>query len=413
MNDPAAEPLLVVTPTFAPEKVGTPHYIADLVRGFRAKGELVEVVTNQPYYPAFERFPGYGRATRRDAFDDVPIRRLATIVPKGGNPLWRGISELNFLLQALALLASCRQRRRSRVLAVSPGTPFTVITAVLLTRRRGRCVAVVHDIQAGLASASGAPAALVWVLSRLEVWALNQTDEVTVLSSGMAESLQSAGVRVPVEIEPLWATVTATDVQADPDLVLYSGNLGRKQGVALLIEVADLLATLRPTTRMLIRGQGSERIQLERDVLARGLSNVTFADLVEEADLALSLGEAAVHLVPQLPEGAASAMPSKIYNILAVGRPVVAAAAEDSGIRALSLDVDAIRCVYPGDAETFAKTVVSLLNDPIKRESVGVAAELYVDCHRSRWNASQSYLSRLTDSKECVVGQPVSGWNPT
>jgi colanic acid biosynthesis glycosyl transferase WcaI len=393
-----AEPLYVVTPLFAPEPVGTSHYVADLVRGLWDHGEHVQVITNQPYYPSFVRFPGYGRHTRRDDFEGVPVRRLPTIVPRGGRPAWRAASELNFLVQVFLLVAFRRVPRSSRVLAVSPGSAFAVLAGALLTRRSGRCVAIVHDVQADLAATTGAGGTVVSQIVKVERFALNRAAEVTVLSEGMARTLEGQGVVVPISVEPLWPTVGPSAVAAEANLVLYSGNLGKKQGLPLLLDVAERLRTLQPQARILIRGEGSQRTELEREVVERGLTNVTFENLVPESELADSLSRAAVHVVPQLPEGAAAAMPSKIYNVLAVGRPIVASAAENSGIRELARSVEAVRCVPPDDPDAFAMAIRELLNDPVERDRMGRAAIEHTERHRSRHAAAGSYLRRLQPS---------------
>jgi colanic acid biosynthesis glycosyl transferase WcaI len=398
------DPLYVVTPLFAPERVGTPHYISDLVRALRDEGQLVRVITNQPYYPSFVRFSGYGRQTRSDTFEGVAVRRLPTIVPRDGRPLWRAISELNFLLQVCSLVALGRIPRSSRVLAVSPGSALAVLAGAILTRRSGRCVAIVHDIQSELAATTGANRILRSSVARMERLSLNQANEITVLSEGMANSLAAQGVRTPISVEPLWATVGTSPVAADENLVLYSGNLGRKQGLPLLLDVAEKLRVLQPRAQVLIRGQGSQRAALEREVTERGLTNVRFADLVPEPELADSLARAAVHVVPQLADGATAAMPSKIYNVLAVGRPVVASAAEKSGIRELARSVEAVRCVPPDDARALAIAIDALLRDPQERERMGYAAMEYIAQHRSRRSAATSYLQRLRADSERPSG---------
>ena len=100
MTGPSAD-VLVLSPTFHPEKVGTPHYATDMVREMSRQGHRPQVVTNQPYYPAFERFEGYVRRTRRDELDGIPLRRLPTIVPPNGSRAGRIVADLNLLLQVL------------------------------------------------------------------------------------------------------------------------------------------------------------------------------------------------------------------------------------------------------------------------------------------------------------------------
>lgn len=356
--------VLVLTPTFHPEKVGTPHYVTDMVEEMVRQGLHVRVVTNQPYYPTFQRFPGYGRATRRDQVGQVPVDRLPTLVPRDGARLARILSEANMLLQVVVGLLSGRLRRSGHVLAISPGAPFAIVAGALLRRRRARFTVVVHDIGFGLARTTGGrmgrtiAAAIRWI----EVRALNLADRVIVLSDAMGHALARQGVRVGLETVELWPTVGgASDVAPAAATVQYSGNLGRKQGVHRLLDLADRLGGDAPDATVVIRGDGSEAPTLRRDAERRGLANVDFRDFVAVEELASRLAEARVHVVPQLPESADFAVPSKIVNILAVGRPVVVTATVDSPLGQLASRCSAVRIVDPEDDQAFATEVARVL----------------------------------------------------
>jgi colanic acid biosynthesis glycosyl transferase WcaI len=387
--------VLVVSPTFHPEKVGTPVYATDLVRGLAEEGHAVRVVTNQPYYPAFRRFVGYGRRTRHDVLDGTAIHRLPTIVPRRGRPMWRAVSELNMLLQVVLAILTRRVARSRHVIVVSPGVPFAVLAARLLCRRGGRLVAIVHDLQFGLAVTAGPLAGLTRMMQWVEVAALDRADVVAPLSEQMADELRRAGLGTEMRVVGLWATVEPTGRMPDPDLVLYSGNLGRKQGVEVLLDIAQRLATMRPTSRLLIRGDGSERDALVERAAARGLANVEFDGFVDEAELAASLEAASVHVVPQVAEAADHAVPSKVFNLLAVGRQVVALTPDHSTLSRLGAELDAVHCVPANDAAAAAETIAALLDaGPTDR---GVAADISQRA-RARFGrvpALQEYLRML------------------
>lgn len=356
--------LLVFSPTFHPEKVGTPHYVTDMVQAL-ARSHAVRVVTNQPYYPAFERFPGYGTRTRSDRLDEVPVHRLPTVVPRSGGRLARMASEANMLLQVVVAIVAGRLRRAGRVVAVSPGVPFAIVAGRFLRRRGGHLTVVVHDIGFGLAHSTGGDFGrrIAGVIRRLEVAALNRADRIMVLSHAMGRALVAAGVTAPVETVPLWPTVAgpATDDPPPGQTVQYSGNLGRKQGVHTLLDLAHELAATDPDARVVIRGDGSERRSLEDEARRWALTNVVFEEFVPGDRLVDGLAEGRVHVVPQLPEGAEFAVPSKVVNILAVGRPVVVTADEGTPLAALAAECGAVVRVGPGDPTSFAQAVSELL----------------------------------------------------
>lgn len=392
--------IVVVTTRFFPEKIGTAYYVAELVRELSERGERVRVVTTMPYYPQFVRFPGFGRARRHDDFEGTPVHRVPTIVPRQGKPLGRLVSECNLVLQVLLALLTGRLRRRRRVLVVTPGAPLAVVAARMLTRRGGRLVVMVHDVASGLASTTTGSGRAQRVIAAVESWCINRGDVAAVLSQAMGALLTESGVRLPCEVIGLWPTLPMTEVEVGVgSTVLYSGNLGRKQGVAVLLDLAERLSTLAPESRLVVRGRGSQEAVLRDEVARRGISNLRFADLVGEDELAEALRAGDVHVVPQLPDGAESAVPSKIYNILAVGRPIVATASLGSPVALLASETQAITCVDPDDLDGFATAVVSLLHDDQARLGLGRDGQRWVMGH-TRSRAADRVLALLNAFEE-------------
>lgn len=357
--------LLVVTPTFFPELVGTPHYITDLVRWLDEAGWDVTVVTGQPFYPEYRRHDGYGRSKRHDQVGNARVHRLPTIVPRAGASAWRVVNESNFLAQGLIARARGQVKQIGNVLSVSAGTPGTVILGRHLIAPGGRHVALVHDIQTGLAAALGmASTRAVAAIRRFECHALAQADEIRVLSDEMADVLRSMGVSKPIGVSPVWATVSppATAVTGGP-LVQYSGSLSRKQGVSQLLDLAERLRTALPGERLLVRGSGSMLSALRDATEAGGLTNIVLEPLVPHDELARALAASPIHIVPQLPGCADYVVPSKVINALAVGSVVVAAAPPGSALARMGRESPALRCVAPGDVDAMAREIVALSRD--------------------------------------------------
>src|SRR5262249_37387824 len=153
---------------------------------------------------------------------------------------------------------------------------------------------------------------------------------VVVLSPEMKEQLRRIGVTVPIDVVPLW--VDTEQIQpVEPVLqptvkVLYSGNLGRKQGLGQVVAMAEQLARCRPEIEIILRGNGNQAAEISAEVSRRRLANVRLAALQPNEPLATALAIGDIHLVPQNPQAACFAVPSKVFNIMAVGRPFVATA---------------------------------------------------------------------------------------
>lgn len=357
--------LRVVTPTFFPEPIGTPHYALDLVRWVRRQGWAVDVVTANPYYPRFELYPGYDGRWRTELLDDgLPVHRLRTLVPKQGKAAWRAASDLNLLAQAVTARVSRRIGLAPLTMAITPGTPLVVAAARALTTRSGRVICWVHDLQGGLARALGNPAALCRVIDQSERRLVASADEILTLSQGMASNLHALGVTKPIDVLPLWSTLPPDDgtpVVRRAD-VQYSGNLGRKQGCDQLLDLAEHLHAARPGTSVLIRGDAVARRSLEADAAARGLTNVVFEDLAPHDHLRQALQEATVYVAPQRRGVGDSVVPSKVVNALAAGCRVVAASEPGTELVHMATQSNLLTITRPGDVDKLTRAVLHLLD---------------------------------------------------
>jgi colanic acid biosynthesis glycosyl transferase WcaI len=174
--------------------------------------------------------------------------------------------------------------------------------------------------------------------------------------------------------------------------LLYSGNLGRKQGLSQLLDLAEVLRAKRPDLHIVIRGTGNQAQLIAAEATRRGLENVEFKPLVSPEELSDSLAEGDIHLVPQDPNAADFALPSKIFGIMASARPFIATAAEQSTLWQLQRESQAFVCVPPHDAQAFAEAVIRLANDADLRRALGSRGRSYVLEHYSK----RKCLDRLT-----------------
>jgi colanic acid biosynthesis glycosyl transferase WcaI len=395
---PAAE-LLLVAQYYWPEQIGSAPFMTDLARWFVQRGERVTVLASRPHYPEFEVREGY-RAGERDEeqVEGARVVRVPTYAPRGGRALLRLLSDAQMLAGALLALARGRVTRASRVVSLCPSI-LAVLAGSLATRARGRHIAVIHDIQSGMVGGlrllSGKT--LTRMLRGIETRVLNRTDLVIVLTESMKKALHRQGVRAPIEVLPIWVDPerlfpTELPRQGRAPLVLYSGNLGRKQGLLQVVEMAEILQRRLPEARVVLRGEGSQRLALERYVREHRLANVEFDALSAPERLNEQLNEADVHVVPQEPDAADYAIPSKIYALMSAGQAFVCTASRGSALGSLQQETGAFRCTPPHDAPALAAAVEALIRDPEARRELGRSGRSWVQAHASR----TAVLSRLT-----------------
>jgi colanic acid biosynthesis glycosyl transferase WcaI len=167
---------------------------------------------------------------------------------------------------------------------------------------------------------------------------------------------------------------------SDKFVVLHAGNIGLGQNLDVVIEAAALLQQ-RHDIVLLFIGDGNRKAVLEAQVRDRGLGNVRFLPFQPREQLRWTYASSDVCLVSLKPGLSGYIVPSKVYPILAAGRPFIAAVDSVSEVAALS---ERHRCgvvVEPGDARALAGAIVRLADEGGERAAMAtrarVAAELF------------------------------------
>jgi colanic acid biosynthesis glycosyl transferase WcaI len=397
---PDSSRVLFVTRYYWPELIGSAPFSTDIAEWLAAHGRRTTVVSGLPHYPGMSVFPAYLDGGGCERVAGVDVERLECGPPRTPSALSRILNEAEFLVRGLAALASGRLRRHEVVLALCPSI-LSVALAVAARRRNGVCIAVVHDIQSGLAEKLGmvGGSRLTRVMRACERLVLNRTDLVVVLSAEMKHQLRRIGINTPIEIVPLWVDTEhlqpAPPVDGPPIRVLYSGNLGRKQGLEQVVELARELAQRRTDIEIVVRGNGSQAAELSEEIGRLGLHNIRMVDLQPSEALGSALAAGDIHLVPQRPDAADFAVPSKVFNIMAIGRPFVATALPDSVLWRLQRQSGAFLCVPPDDPPTFAEAVIRLADDSRLRQELGRRGREFVELHYAKPLILGHLMSRL------------------
>jgi colanic acid biosynthesis glycosyl transferase WcaI len=248
----------------------------------------------------------------------------------------------------------------------------------------------VQDLQVDAAIDLGMlPRRLAGMLMWCERFILARMHLVTTVSEGMRRRLTGkCRTRHPVAMFPNWADTSAMrpwtganryraawGVDDGTPVVMYSGNLGRKQGVEVLLEA---VARIRTRHLLVIAGEGAERAELEQRARTLALSSIRFEPLVPSEHLREFLTAGDLHCIPQRRAASGLVMPSKLLNIMAVARPVVVTAPAGSD---LALAVERGNCglvVEPEDPQVLAEGLERLLGDVSLRTSAGANGRRYV-----------------------------------
>ncbi len=393
--------VLFVTQYYRPELIGSAPFSADLAEWLAGSGRQVTVLTGLPHYPASEVFPEYRKGrSMREMFNGVAVERLGAWIPRRRSATSRMLGEAWFLMNGAFALATGRVARHAVVLSLCPSI-LSVALGAMARVRDGRSVAIVHDIQSGLARGLGMVGGgwLARLMQSCERMVLNRADLVVVLSPEMADELRRIGVTAPIEVVPIW--VDTDQIRPLPPraggsmTVLYSGNLGKKQGLSQVIALAEALQARRSGIRIVLRGNGNQADSIRTEIAERRLANTSLEPLLPDGGLSEGLAAGDIHLVPQDPDAASFAVPSKAFNIMAAGRPFVATAHPGSLLWRLRHRSGAFLCVPPNDAEAFADAVLQLAGDAGLRAELGERGRLFVERHLAKQKVLGDFVTRL------------------
>ncbi|HAB58666.1 MAG TPA: glycosyltransferase WbuB, partial [Acidimicrobiaceae bacterium] len=145
---------------------------------------------------------------------------------------------------------------------------------------------------------------------------------------------------------------------------------------------------VRDDVLFVINGGGSERPRLE--ALAAGLPNVVFKEFQPAERLAEVLASGDVHLIVLRRGLARSSVPSKLYSIMAAGRPVFASIDADTEVSRVLAEHRCGRSVEPEDLDAFAEGLAAVIDDP-DRVAMGARGRRFVETWVSSAGVATAY----------------------
>jgi colanic acid biosynthesis glycosyl transferase WcaI len=395
--------ILIQGINFSPELTGIGKYTGEMAEWLAGRGHEVRVVTAPPHYPEWKAFDRYSaRQFRREkrilsagATGRIEVYRCPLWIPRTPRS-WRRI----LYLGSFALSGSLGMLRQifwrpDVVMLVGP-TLFCVPTALCVAWLSGALSWLhVQDFEVDAAFEleglfSPRTRRLAYACER---YLLQRFDRVSAISERMVERLAVKGVDGARSVLfPNWVDTSAIHPLPAPSplrqslgipehkvVALYSGNMGRKQGLDLLGEASRLLAN-REDIQLVFCGAGANRERLAQ--MTEGFRNVRFLPLQPASQLNDLLNLADIHLLPQRGSAGDLMMPSKLTGMLASGRAVVATA--EAGTQLATVVNGRGIVTPPGDVDAFVSAVIHLAEDGGLRQHLGQEARKYAETNLRR-----------------------------
>lgn len=319
---------------YYPELTGIGKYNGEMVTSLLKRGLAVNVLSAPPYYPEWEIKSGYSAIKFSDEHvDRAIVFRCPLYVPKKVTTFKRLVHLISFSVSSGLRLFSLFKLKPDLVFLVQP--TFFCAPATLLYCKLTGAKSVMHiqdyelDAMLGLGMGGGKVASF---LKKIESWVMSKFDLVSTISYSMIDNARKKGVEESkLLLFPNWADVNFVTpetpyaqfkqrlgLEPEDKVILYAGNMGKKQGLEIVIDAAESLKD-RPDVKFLMVGAGAHAEVLKTIAREKQLNNMLFLPLQAWDDVPAMLAMADVHLVIQKKGAADAVLPSKLTNILAAG----------------------------------------------------------------------------------------------
>jgi glycosyltransferase involved in cell wall biosynthesis len=393
--------ILVLNQYYWPGVEATAHLLTELCEALAEEYE-VEVVTGVLH--------GHEDEPRESERNGVRIVRVSSTAYERSELTRRAANYFSYLGSALG--HALRSPPPDLVLCMTD-PPIVGDVGVVVGRRFGAPVLVIsQDVFPEIATELGRlrNPAVVGVLRALVGGYLRRADRIVAIGETMRRRLELKGAAPDrLRVIPNWVDTSAITPQPRDNewaqrrglvskfVVMHSGNVGHAQDLDSLVRAATFLRDLDDLL-IVIAGFGARHAEMV--TLARRLEveeTVRFLPYQRREKLPLSLSSADVHVVGLAKGLAGYVVPSRLYGILSAGRPVIAAADDDSETARLVSEVGCGVVIPPGRPELLARTIRQAYEGAYDLEEMGRKGREYVEREADRSVAMARYRAVVAE----------------
>lgn len=391
--------LWVVSELYHPETTSTGYFLTGIAEGLSDSHDVRVLCSRPTYSERGQRVPW------RERYKGVAIRRVrSSTFAKDWLP-GRVLNMLSF--SVLVALVALRNLRGNDALLVVTNPPLaTLLLGIVARWKRARSILLVHDVYPEVLHATGhlSPDSRLsrWV-QRVMRWVFRHYDDVVVLGRDMADLIaRKIGVDRRIVIIPNWGDPDEVRPMprnqnpfaiehglVDKTVVQFSGNLGRTHDVETVLAAARRFGD-RDTLRFLFVGYGG-KTRLIADAGAT-LPNVLFAPRQPRAALGAMLNCSDATLIAFTDNMLGVSVPSRMYNVMAAGAPLVALADPQSELARVVLEEECGWQLATGDVDGLC-ALLAFIDSPAGR----------AEAQRRGGNGRSALLRRYTP--DVVVAQ--------
>jgi len=396
--------VFILSELYFPDDSATGYVLGHLAEGL-APFYDVHVLCGQS-----SRQSSNGRSTVREELHGVTIERCVTTFFDKDIVMLRLINLVTICCSILMkALFSLKQGDVAIVVTNPPPLPSVALLAARM--RRARCVLLVHDVYPEVLVATGLlrnDSFLLGLLRWLNRRLYPRFERVIVLGRDMQRLIENRfmpeGKKATIITN--WADIETISPKPrkenrllkqlgleDHFVIQYSGNMGRTHGLETILEAAVLLQE-EGSIHFLLIGSGAKRRGVETYLASARLKNVSLLPLQLRQELTETLNACDVAIISFIKGIAGISVPSRMYNIMAAGKPIIAVADDDSELALVVREERIGWVVRPGDKAALVDAIRSAQSAPRKLKEMS---------ERASAAALKYSRSQVLESYRCLI----------
>jgi len=404
--------ILVIEQNFYPEVAAAGQLLLDLCEDLVRAGYQVKVITGNPK----ELFQKKIKISKRENYRGVEIIRFKSTALSKYNVAGRVINYLTF---HLSIFFHIIFSKRPDLVLVLSNPPFISLHGLILKIfKKCKVIYNVQDLFPDLAVELGKlrNKPFIFILKTLSKYIFRKMDKVIVVGECMERKIRE-DVLKNMEANHIvtihnWADGEKLKVIDKKDnylkkewgledkfIILYSGNIGYLHEFDTIISAAeDIQNKGYKDIVFVFIGEGIKKEYIRKKAEEKGLSNILFFPYQPRDRLTYSLGLANISLVT-LKEGfEGMVVPSKIYGILASGRPMIGVVGRESELTEIIREGKCGRFVKIGDYMNLSKVIIEYYKNPQKCIKEGMSGRKYFEKNFDRKIATKKYIKVIEET---------------
>ena len=410
--------LVYLVQYFSPEKASGLQLVEDLLEGFSAHGWKTDVFTPTPTRGVTdEQRKEYARKRVEVKYDGKLTIHRMHLYREGKGFVGRAIRYVLFSIECFWEAATVP----ADFIFTGSGPPTQGVVVGLAKKVSGK--KVIYNLQdifpdsLVTSGICGKNSFLMKIGHAMENFTYRNADHIITITDDMKANIMKKGVpEDKISVVRNWIdTDKVKHISREDNLlfdelklprdgfyVVYAGNLGKVQGVDVILKTASLMKNNRDI-KFVIFGNGSEEENLKKIVNDKHLDNVLMLPLqpIERASEVYSMAD--VSIISCTPGTGGSGMPSKTWTIMAAGVPIIASFDMPSEMERTIEEAECGFCTRAGDENELTEKIIRVFGDSRLKKCLGQNARRYAEKNVSKAEAVEKYIKsieRLVDKEK-------------